>query len=74
MATQLRHDGFARMTLYRSQHATTTGCAWCGQTRASKNGNRSLYSYQWVGDDKMTTPRFNGRLFCSVSCFETFGC
>ena len=68
--TQVRHDGFARLSLYRQRipdsHRT---CAECGQP--------ARFRYVWWADDRFAAPSFAlapaAHCFCSIGCGRSYG-
>ena len=63
MATQIRRDPFARATLMR-ERVETSECTWCGQP--------GRFVYYWEPDSLRVLIRDDGRVFCSIDCWETY--
>jgi hypothetical protein len=61
---QIKHDGFARTTLYR-RIGTPAPCRWCGSPNAR-------FLYAWQNDDNNRPVRGWQGPFCGVSCFRAF--
>ncbi|MCX6783344.1 MAG: hypothetical protein NTZ20_05170 [Candidatus Levybacteria bacterium] len=70
MATQLRHDAFARESLMRDCRVNRNDrhdCEWCGAKPAR------LFNYYFVRDDALRTPlRNNRKLFCNLVCLNSY--
>lgn len=78
MSEYVKRDPFARTTLMRERETVdgpAAGCAWCGNVRWRKNrkGERTtkyLYRYHLSSDSGHVT--YDGRMFCSTSCRNSY--
>lgn len=71
--TQLSHDAFARVTLYRSEPVyTSRTCKNCGAHNETPKGTRYLYAYMIQADDNNRPIYFPNANFCSVRCFRLY--
>lgn len=63
----LQRDSFARADLVK-ESALSWPCDWCGQ-------DRKLAVYHWVPDGQtggIVARYWNGKRFCSVSCWRSY--
>lgn len=65
---QLRHDGLARVTLYRRKlHGARFHCSWCGTYR------NHMFQYTWQSDADNGPVWFNDKhQFCNQECWRSY--
>lgn len=72
MSVQVRRDSFARHDVVRRTVESSGTCKWCGGKRQRKGTpvNR-LFEYGINRDDR-NRDEWEGKLFCSKSCHDSY--
>jgi len=73
MAVKMGRDPFARHTVTKQSVRCLNGqeCAWCGSRGRQLKLGTQLWRYN-VEDDHRKSHIAKGRLFCSISCVNSY--